>query len=98
MEVFLDVATRFGVPTAILIVVFVYHARVVKDHAALIKEKDVELARILGVKDAELARVNELRVKESQEVADRMIVRDAKYIEVLGEVDKTLTLISQRVK
>jgi len=80
MEVWLDVASRFGVPTAILAIVLLYHARVVKE------------------KDGELARVNELRVTESKAVADKMIERDEKYLSTFAEVDKTLSMLTERIK
>jgi hypothetical protein len=80
MEVWLDVASRFGVPTAILAIVLLYHARVVKE------------------KDVELARVNELRVTESKAVADKMIERDEKYLSTFAEVDKTLSMLTERIK
>ena len=80
MEVWLDVASRFGVPTAILAIVLLYHARVVKE------------------KDVELARVNDLRVTESKAVADKMIERDEKYLSTFAEVDKTLSMLTERIK
>jgi len=80
MEIWLDIAKTFGVPTAILVIVLVYHARVVKE------------------KDAELARVNELRVKESKDLADLLLVRDKGFLELLGEVDKTMTIMLERLK
>lgn len=80
MEVWLDIATRFGVPTAILVIVLLYHAKVVEK------------------KDVELARVNELRVNESRAVADKMIERDGKYLATFAEVDKTLSMLSDRIR
>lgn len=80
VELWLDIAKTFGVPTAILVIVLVYHARVVKD------------------KDAELARVNELRVKESKDLADLLLVRDKGFLELLAEVDKTMTIMLERLK
>jgi hypothetical protein len=75
----LDVATRFGVPVAILGVVLVYHAKVIR------------------AKDAELARINDLRVEESKKVTDKMIERDGAYLEMMGDIDKTLTVIGERM-
>jgi hypothetical protein len=91
VEIFLELVKSIGLPAAMIVVMGVYHAGVVK-------AKDAEIARVNGIKDAELSRVNELRVKESQEVSDKLIGRDAKYIEVMGEMDKTLTLVAQRIK
>lgn len=91
MEVWVDLASRFGVPTAILIIVLLYHARVVK-------EKDAELSKMNAAKDAELSRVNELRVKESKELADKMLGRDTRFLELLSDVDKTLSTVLERIR
>ena len=91
MELWVDIATRFGMPTAILAIVLIYHARVVK-------EKDAALALVNELKDKELARVNELRVNESQAVSDKMIERDMKSLTTWHEVDKTLGLLIERIK
>jgi len=80
MEAWIDIATRFGVPTAILGIVLLYHARVVKE------------------KDVELARVNELRVNESRAVSDKMIERDGKYLATFAEVDKTMSMLIDRMR
>lgn len=74
----LDIAIKFGLPTAILVVVLVYHAKVVK------------------AKDVELARINEMRVTESKDLADRLLGRDKAFLELIREVDKTLTIMLER--
>ena len=75
-----DIATRLGVPTAILVAVLYYHVRIVRE------------------KDAELARVNEQRVAESKAHAERMYEREKTQTELFGEVDKTLTLLLERIR
>lgn len=52
MELFVDIATRFGVPTAILGIVLLYHARV-------IREKDKELARVNELRVTEATNMGE---------------------------------------
>lgn len=52
MELFVDIATRFGVPTAILGIVLLYHARV-------IREKDKELARVNELRVSEATNMGE---------------------------------------
>jgi len=80
MEPWVDLASRLGVPIALLAIVATYHVRVIRE------------------KDAELARINEMRVKESREIADKMVERDKTFLEMLGEVDRTLSMLLDRIK
>lgn len=56
MEVFLEIAKTFGVPTAILAIVLIYHARVVK-------EKDAELARVNELRVSESKSVSDKMIE-----------------------------------
>lgn len=104
-----DIATRLGVPTALLAFVVWYHVRMTREHAVLVKEKDLEIARLNKEHDGEIARivkeysselsrVNEQRVKESQEMTSRMFQRDNTAMDILTETDKTLTLIMEKLR
>jgi hypothetical protein len=80
MEPWIDIASRFGLPVAMLAAFAWYHARVVKE------------------KDGELSRINELRVKESRELSDKLVERDKTFLDMLNEVDKTLSMLLDRIK
>jgi hypothetical protein len=54
--------------------------------------------RVVKDKDAELARINENRVKESRDLSDKLVERDKDFLEMLNEVDKTLTMLADRIK
>lgn len=87
MEVWVDIAKTFGPSAAILVAVLVYHAKAVEKHAKVIEKKD-----------AEIARVQELRVKESKDVSDKMIEHDNKSMTTLHGVDKTLSMLIDRIR
>lgn len=80
MEAWVDLATRLGLPVAMLAAFAWYHVRVVRD------------------KDAELSRINEKRVDESRELSNKLVERDKTFLEMLNEVDKTLTMLADRIK
>lgn len=93
-----ELVRTVGISTAILVVVAVYHARVVvskdKEIARINEKKDTELAK----KDTEISRINELRVSESKASQDKLLDHNEKSMELLGDVDTTLKLLTERIK
>jgi hypothetical protein len=104
-----DVATRFGLPGAILVGVLYYHVRVVREKDAEIKlinaevtrvskEKQDEHLRALKEKDLEMSRINELRVTEAKNTNEKSIEQFTKFMELTSEVETTLRLILDSLK
>lgn len=100
----MDVAERFGLPVAILVVLGWWHATTVKAkdgqiqalseaRIASIKEKDAAL----GEKDREIARVNELRVSESRMHTEALLRHNHESIKQLDEFNSTLELLAERL-
>ncbi len=85
-EMFYELAKVFGLPMALLAILAYYHVGVLAKHAALVASKDEEIKR-----------VNDLRVAESRDLADRSIERDEKTGAFLGELDKTIGVLAAHI-
>ena len=91
----LDVVVKIGVPAAILgLLLYLglpYHERVVK-------AKDEELARVNKELNAEITRINEARVRDAEARADKQLLRDEKFANLLQAVHGALELLDERIK
>lgn len=94
----IEILRNFGVPTTFLAFFVWYHLQRQKSHETAIKAKDDEITRINKENSVELSRVNELRVKEAQENANRLFQRDKESMNLLAEADKTLTMILEKLR
>lgn len=94
----IEIVRNLGVPTTFLAFFVWYHLQRQKSHETAIRAKDDEITRINKENSAELSRVNELRVKEAQENANRLFQRDKESMTLLAEADKTLTMILEKLR
>jgi C4-dicarboxylate-specific signal transduction histidine kinase len=83
-QVFIELATRFGLPLTILGLVLWFGGRY---HATVVKEKDKELQRI-----------NDARVAEAQAATAQLLAHTQQFMELLGETDTTLKMTEQTLR
>jgi len=105
VTLWVDIATRLGVPVALLILLAWYHIQTTKGHAQLVKAKDDEIKRLNDEHDDDIAkvneqvtRVNELRVSEHRQIHQDIIGLLNQTNKTMSETDKTLTMILERLK
>lgn len=104
-----DIATKLGLPSALLAFFIYYHIRVTREHSSALALKDAELARVNTAHDAvmmevhksymaELGRVNDRRVDEAKGFGDKIFDRDKENSALLADVDKTMTKVYEKLR
>ena len=100
----MDVASRFGLPAAVMAVLGWWHAQTVKSkdleirsltdaRISSLKEKDQALLE----KDRELARVQDLRVQESRAYTDMMLKQNQEWLRMMAEFNTTLEIMTEKM-
>lgn len=100
----MDVASRFGLPAAVMAVLGWWHAQTVKAkdleirsltdaRISSLKEKDAALLE----KDRELARVQDLRVQESRMFTDMMLKQNQEWLRMMAEFSTTLEILTEKM-
>lgn len=111
MEVFLEILYRFGLPTALLLLLAWERFHTVKKKDAQIAAMSIAHAKRLATlvaghstmitalakdKDDELKRVNEARVADQASSTDRSIRVATEFTETAGDHNKTMSLLVDR--
>lgn len=101
MEVFLEILYRFGLPTALLLLLAWERFHTVRKKDAQITAMQIgqtkALAELAREKDQEIKRLNEARISDAAASTDRSIKVATEFTELVGESNKTNGLMVQQL-
>ena len=100
MEVFLEILYRFGLPTALLLLLAWERFHTVKKKDAQIAAMSIAhgkaITKLATDKDEELKRINEARIAEQAGSTDRSVKVATEFIETTAEHQRTLAMMVDR--